>query len=183
MLSSARSRFPALFPSSHATPTSYRLGFCFLTRKIGSEGFYRRDKQALRLVKGVTFSVSCGHPITAQVGGVRATLNNVRRRNVWRNSRESVFSSTHGVGRRGDSTRRASAAKLGSARTYALVGGATRTRAMHCGFSVATGMETRLVLRRIERALGFQWHEFMVASNENTLSKEQRFLGTSRVSM
>lgn len=89
----------------------------------------------------------------------------------------------HGVGRRGDSTRRASAAKLGSARTYALVGGATRTRAMHCGFSVATGMETRLVLRRIERALGFQWHEFMVASNENTLSKEQRFLGTSRVSM
>lgn len=89
----------------------------------------------------------------------------------------------HGVGRRGDSTRRASAAKLGSARTYALVGGATRTRAMRCGFSVATGMETRLVLRRIERALGFQWHEFMVASNENTLSKEQRFLGTSRVSM
>lgn len=77
--------------------------------------------------------------------------------------------SEHSVGRRGDSTRRASAAKLGSARTYALVGGAARTGAMYCGFSVATGMETRLVLRRIVRALGFQCHEFMDVSNANTV--------------
>lgn len=77
----------------------------------------------------------------------------------------------------------ASATKLGSARAYALVGGAARTGATNCGLSAATGMEMRLVLRRTEQTLGLQGHDFMLASNENTVSKKQRFLRPSWVSL
>lgn len=64
-----------------------------------------------------------------------------------------------------------------------LVGGAARTGAIDCRLSVTTGIKTLLIRCRTERALGLQGHEFMVVSNENTVSKEQRFLGTSWVSL